>query len=426
MSNFDTVIQSYPTNFTVGKQRRPDVLDKDKSAYKKLLKAVQKTVPNWSDHSTTIVPLCIPNLGEGRFTDISKVVSNVSKEGYDPGIYEQPLAVAIPGKLVRQAIKEDKTFVKRWNIKESGFVRLSEYIVDEHGQQQMVCQEWYIQLCDGNHRRVLQAARQQHPEFDSYDELKGTWACRLTKALKCNNVSDVERYFALAHELYVNINVKKIRKPSKSDTLGAEWMSGNEEIRRDVERMMLLGVYVDGGKRKYGDEFGVKTKYSIFKRDCLSNPHFNDDVLQQSIKWVKLDPDWVPGNYCSPSLIGCFGWAQIVASILTNGNGMQSEFESWLATMLSSSTSDELFSRWKELGGNQDNKYSESACFGMLQEFKTKRLKKLAKIKNGHQSLYGSIVLEKVYDDLFVKKQTVHTVDGQHRMLAIEMSEEQE
>ena len=325
------------------------VSPEDQKIFEKIKKSVKSVNKYWSPRELKQVPLNIPTLSDNRQTLFNKVALN-AKDGFDPGIFQAPVVVAIPASIVEDACSKDKSLITDWDIQPEGFVNIDN-------------QEWYVMVCDGRHRQVLEAAHQQHPAFTDFSKLTGNWECQVTFA-KCNTTNDSKeefiKAFQLAHKLYIDINSKKIRKPSGQDNLGAEIRMGDNEAIANIERMKKTGFWVEGGQRPFGDPNGVKTKYSIFRRDALKDPRLNNSLLLQASKWIKLDPDWNKDITYSPSLAAALALAIVVEPKVLDGNGTQTAFESWLKEQLGGNGSEALVSKWKEIGGNQDNKYSES------------------------------------------------------------------
>ena len=103
----------------------------------------------------------------------------------------------------------------------------------------------------------------------------------------------------------------------------------------------------------------------------------------------------------SPTLSAALAHANRVVPELTDGNGVQTMFEDWFKDLLKNNTSDDLVSTWKDLGGNQDNKYAESVALGMLNDFKGTRLKKAMKEGEKNKSAYHDIVIDDIKAKLF-------------------------
>ena len=68
---------------------------------------------------------------------------------------------------------------------------------------------------------------------------------------------------------------------------------------------------------------------------------------------------------------------------------------------MSDNSSSDLVSYWKEKGGNQDNKYAESVALGMMDDFKSTRLKKAMKQGEENRSAYHAVVIETIREKLF-------------------------
>ena len=365
---------------------------------KKFNAAKKKAVQWWSQPEYLSLPLNLPTLSDNRWTDFGKILLNL-KDGYNAAIDREPLVIAIPGAFVRQAMIADTKFESEWDIRSEGFWTHPETGI-----------EWYLQVLDGRHRQVIQAAIQQHPEFNSFSELKGSWSCK-TVFLKNVTVHNIEEIFKKAvdafkqaHRLYLEVNVKKIRKPSASHNLGAEIRSGDPEANKHIVRMEKIGYYVVGGKQSYGDTTGIKTNWSLFRRDALKDPRLNDVLLVQAATWIKMDPTFHCDKTYSPTLPPGLAHANRALPELTDGNGLQTIFEDWFKDQLKNKTSDDLVSYWKELGGNQDNKYPESVALGMLTEFKSTRLKKAMKEGEKNKSAYYDIVIDDIKAKLFPPK----------------------
>ena len=229
--------------------------EEDKKKFNAAKKKALNTVQWWSQPKYLSLPLNLPTLSDNRWTDFGKILSNL-KDGYNPAIDREPLVIAIPGAFVRQAMLMESKFESEWDIRSEGFWT--------HPKTDI---EWYLQVLDGRHRQVIQAAIQQHPEFNSFSELKGFWICKTVflKNVTVDNIEEIVRKaidaFKQAHRLYLEVNVKKIRKPSASHNLGAEIRSGDPEANKHIVRMEKLGYWVEGGKQPYGAIGGIKTKW---------------------------------------------------------------------------------------------------------------------------------------------------------------------
>jgi len=375
------------------------VSSEDKKIFEKILKSCKITKPNWSRRKSKYIPLNIPTLADNRYTEF-KTIHKHSGDGFDPGIFQAPVVVAIPASVVEDAIAKQPTLITEdlWDIRPEGFIKIDG-------------NDYYAMVCDGRHRQVLEAARQQHPPFDNFSDLTGDWECQVTFAnanLLNDPVDEFTKWFQLSHKLYIDINNKKIRKPSGQDNLGAEIRMGDNEAIANIERMKKTGFWVEGGQRPFGDPNGVKTKYSIFRRDALKDPRLNDSLLLQASKWIKLDPDWNKDITYSPSLAAALALAIVVEPKVLDGNGTQTAFESWLKEQLGGNRSEALVSKWKEIGGNQDNKYSESICLGMFDDWKSTKLLKAQKTNLKNKSVYQYISIERIKDQLFPVKTVVN------------------
>jgi hypothetical protein len=371
------------------------VCPEDQKHFEKIKKYCKTTKKNWSTRKLKYVPLNIPTLADNRYTEFNKIF-NHAKDGFDPGIFQAPVVVAIPASIVKDAIAKRPTLITEdlWDIRPEGFIKIDG-------------NDYYAMVCDGRHRQVLEAAHQQHPPFNNFSDLTGDWECQVTFAnanLLNDPVDEFTKWFQLSHKLYIDINNKKIRKPSSQDNLGAEIRMGDKDAIANIDRMKKTGFWVEGGQRPFGDPEGVKTKYSIFRRDALKDPRLNDSLILQTSKWIKLDPDFDKNVTYSPSLAPALALAIVVEPKILDGNGTQTAFESWLKEQLGSNSSEDLVSYWKELGGNQDNKYSESICLGMFTDWKSTKLKKSQKSNLKNKSVYHYIVLDKIEDKLFPKK----------------------
>lgn len=385
---------------TVNHNFRKDSYCLDENQKKQYLKAVKyakKSKTFWSARTPMDVPLNIPTLSDNRFTDVSKVVTNL-KDGFDPALFQLPLVVAIPGKAVREACAKDPNFIEEWDIRPEGFWNINQGIEGHEND------ELYLQVCDGRHRQLIWAAHIGHPDFDDFADLNGMWECQVVFASGIESYKDTVQAFREAHGLYLDINSKKIRKPTAENNLGAEIKKGDPEAVKNIERMKKIGFWVEGGKNPYGDTNGVKTKYSLFRRDALKNPMINDDLLIQAGKWIKLDAGFKTDQVYSPTLAAALALIQVVVPKLTAGNGMQSMFESWFKNKISDNDNADLVSCWKELGGNQDNKYAESVALGMMIDFKSTRLKKAMKQGQQHKSAYNDVVIDSITEKLFPPK----------------------
>ena len=388
-----TNIASATASVTNSRRDSYSLDETQKKHYAKAVKYAKTKNKFWTERIPMDVPLNIPTLSDNRFTHVEKATANL-KNGFEPALFQMPLVVAIPGKFVKDACLKDPTFKDRWDVRPEGFWNINQGSEDS---------EFYLQVCDGRHRQLIKAAELGHPEFNNFSELQGSWECQVVVAQTVKSVDDVEEAFKQAHRLYLDINSKKIRKPSASDNLGAEIRSGDQEANQNIVRMENTGFWVEGGKNGYGDLTGVKTKYAIFRRDALKNPMINDVLLAQSSKWIKLDNGFNSKIEYSPTLAAALALVQVVVPKLVGGNGVQSVFESWLANKLSDNSSADLVSYWKELGGNQDNRYAESVALGMMTDFKSTRLKKAMKQGEEHKSAYHAVVLETIKEKLFPK-----------------------
>jgi hypothetical protein len=383
---------------TVNSNFRKDSYSLDetqKKQYAKAVKYAKKKKTFWSDRIPLNVPLNIPTLSDNRSTDISKVVTNL-KDGYESALFQLPLVVAIPGKAVEAACAKDPNFIEYWDIRPEGFWnQCPESDTDEFF--------FYLQVCDGRHRQVIYAASEEHPEFSDFSELNGMWECQVVFATSVETYEDTVQAFELSHGLYLDVNSKKIRKPTAENNLGAEIKKGDPEATKNIARLIKTGFWVEGGKNGYGDLSGIKTRYALFRRDALKNPMINDSLLCQAAKWIKLDTGFKTNTVYSPTLAAALALVQVVVPKLTAGNGMQSLFEDWFKNKISDNDNPDLVSHWKELGGNQDNKYAESVALGMMTDFKGTRLKKAKKQGEQYKSAYDDIVLEAIEEKLFPK-----------------------
>jgi hypothetical protein len=395
LPSFDLTASTRPNSTVDG------IRDHDKQVYSKILKSVKIQKKFWTERQNRSVSLGLPTLSANRWPDFQKVLSSL-KEGYDAGVWQDPVVVAVPGKLIRDAVKNDPNFAIFWDIRECGFHYLAPYQGDPET-------EWYLQVCDGRHRQTLEAAKQGIPEFDTFDELREyKWDCQVTF---WRGVWDATTVMQKCVELYLDLNKKKIRKPSQSDCLGAEYQAGNTDIIDDVKRLEKIGVYVEGGKRKYGDKNGLKTKYGVISRIGLHNPMLNDTLLSEAVRIIRSgrcfqllrDPSFQSGafDYANATLIVGLAHALRVCKQITH-NGCKVIFESWLADELKSGT-DKPCQRWNDLGGNQDNKNAESVALGVLLDFRT-HLKFLSDNKLPGSSYYNGVVEEQIRDSLFPKK----------------------
>ena len=384
---------------------RPDaspdgIRETDLSKYKKLLEAVKIQKGRWSARQTVEVPLGLPTISANRWPDIGKILSSVQQDGFDPGIWQDPVVVAIPGELIRSNMS-DPLFVGKWDIRESGFFMMSK------GQGHPI-KEWYLQICDGRHRQTLEAARQGAPAFCEFDELTNlVWKCQVTF---WNGAANAEQALESAAKLYLDITKKKIRKPSAADCLGAEYLAGDNVTQSNIARLEKIGVWVHGGKRPYGDLSGVLTKYGVITDRGLHDKRLNDALLTDAVRLVRLNrDDYDPqdrniGNHIpvNASLIVGIAHALNVCPQLQK-NGTQKQFEKWFADISTAQGNNKLAVEWKKLGGDKDNKDAESTALGMLKDFHSK-LKSLAEKNHDGKSLYKGIDLAEIELKLFPPK----------------------
>lgn len=398
-----TTVFSTPLSFTnFHPTNRPNdgITEQDKKQYEKLLKYARKKNKNWSERRTAIVPLNIPTLSDNRWTNFGRITASVKDSGIDEGIRNKPVIVAIPGELVRKAMADVPGFTEYWEISDTGFFQMSA------GPGKHI-QEWYLMVCDGRHRQVMRAAEINHPLFDSFKELKGTWEGEVTF---WEGEDDAITAMRMAHKLYLDINKRKIRTSSGQDCLGSLVAIGDAKTLSEVSRMKEIGVWVEGGKRPFGDYPGVKTKYALFARDGLRNTELNDDLLKKAVNLIKKLDIYDPTNatvgkdiIISSTLITGLAHAYRVFPKLANGNGMQTEFEKWFLSKIDNEGTDQWVEKWKAAGGNQDNKYAESVALGMLDDFK-KKLLLLKNRKGKHNSLYGELTIDDISFALFPPK----------------------
>lgn len=373
----------------------------DIDKYKKLLKEVKNQRAFWSPRQTLEVPLGLPTISANRWPDIGKILSSVTRDGFDPGIWQDPVVVAVPGELIRDKMSDD-IFREKWDIRESGFFKISK------GQGHAI-KEWYLQICDGRHRQTLEAARQGAPAFYKFDELTNLfWKCQVTF---WEGPADADRALKDAAKLYLDITKKKIRKPSAADCLGAEYLRGDDETQKNIARLECIGVWVHGGKRAYGDLDGVLTKYGVITQRGLKDSRLNDTLLKEAVRLIRLnrddyDPqDRKKGNHIpvNASLIVGIAHALNVCPQIQK-NGTQKQFEKWFADISTAQGNNQLAVDWNEKGGNQDNKNAESIALGMLRIFHNK-LKSLAEKGQDGKSLYKGIDLKDIESKLFPPKE---------------------
>jgi hypothetical protein len=250
-----TTIASATASVTNSRRDSYSLNETQKKSYAKAINYAKKKNSFWSERAPIWVPLNIPTLSDNRWTDVSKATSNL-KNGFESALFQMPLVVAIPGDLVEEACLKNPTFKSTWDIHPEGFW------TDIKGKK------WYLQVCDGRHRQLIKAAEIGHPEFDNFADLKGAWECQVVFAQGVESVDQIDQAFMQAHRLYLDINSKKIRKPSASNNLGAEIRSGDREANQNIVRMENTGFWVEGGKNGYGDINGVKNQIFNISSRC--------------------------------------------------------------------------------------------------------------------------------------------------------------
>jgi len=258
----------------------------DKAIYQKM-KDNWKENTFWSTYQEKQLPLCLPATKGNRATNLAAIAKSINKGGFNPALWSNPRAVAIPAEHLKEALNIIETLKDDYFIVSEGWLDLPCPYTNE-------VKSYYVFFIDGEHRRLAEAARQgiNIEHLSSVLQLPSVWNVSVTFAnTKC--WEDAERALKLANALMGDINANKVRQWTGQDLFFTRIQQGDNKALKQAKQCKLAGVKSENGRMGVGEQSGVKVKITQYEK-ALSDVRLNDNIRALG---TELFREWIKDEF---------------------------------------------------------------------------------------------------------------------------------